>query len=192
MPGETATTTGLTTLTINSTEASGSTYNAFDDKQVKGMANAQTEHAKRYMFNSTNQVMRRMEQFRRTGVHKSTGLRDLRLALNNNQRIKEQDVTSDLLDYYVKEYISNNGGGGKDFDLSINNWAFWSAGSLSYGRLNLSANGDLGTQNKAEGFILGADINYGDKSLFGILSGTFLNPSISSENVMISFGISVN
>ena len=50
------------------------------------MANAQTEHAKKYMFNSTNQVMRRMEQFRRTGVHKSTGLRDLRLALNNNQR----------------------------------------------------------------------------------------------------------
>ncbi len=168
MPGETATTTGLTTLTINSTEASGSTYNAFDDKQVKGMANAQTEHAKRYMFNSTNQVMRRMEQFRRTGVHKSTGLRDLRLALNNSQRSKDQDVTSDLLDYYVKEYISNDGGGGKDFDLKINNWAFWSAGSLSYGRLNLSANGDLGTQNKAEGFILGADINYGDKSLFGI------------------------
>ena len=168
MPGESATTTGLTTLTINSTEASGSTYNAFDDKQVKGMANAQTEHAKRYMFNSTNQVMRRMEQFRRTGVHKSTGLRDLRLALNNNHRSKDQDVASDLLDYYVKEYISNNEGGGKDFDLSINNWAFWSAGSLSYGRLNLSANGDLGTQNKAEGFILGADINYGDKSLFGI------------------------
>ncbi len=168
MPGESATTTGLTTLTINSTEASGSTYDAFDDKQVKGMANAQTEHAKRYMFNSTNQVMRRMEQFRRTGVHKSTGFRDLRLALNNNQRSKDQDVTSDLLDYYVKEYMSNNGGGGKDFDLKINNWAFWSAGSLSYGRLNLSANGDLGTQNKAEGFILGADINYGDKSLFGI------------------------
>ncbi len=168
MPGESATTTAVTTLTINSTDASGSTYDAFDDKQVKGMANAQTEHAKRYMFNSTNQVMRRMEQFRRTGVHKSTGLRDLRLALNNNQRSKDQDVTSDLLDYYVKEYMSNNGGGGKDFDLKINNWAFWSAGSISYGRLNLSANGDLGTQNKAEGFILGADINYGDKSLFGI------------------------
>ena len=168
MPGESATTTAVTTLTINSTDASGSTYDAFDDKQVKGMANAQTEHAKRYMFNSTNQIMRRMEQFRRTGVHKSTGLRDLRLALNNNQRSKDQDVTSDLLDYYVKEYMSNNGGGGKDFDLKINNWAFWSAGSLSYGRLNLSANGDLGTQNKAEGFILGADINYGDKSLFGI------------------------
>ena len=166
--GESATVSGLTTLTINSTEASGSTYNAFDDKQVKGMANAQTEHAKRYMFNSTNQVMRRMEQFRRTGVHKSTGLRDLRLALNHNLNSKNQNVPSELIDYYVKEYIHNNGGGGKDFDLKINNWAFWSAGSLSYGRLNISANGDLGTKNRAEGFIIGTDVNYGDKSLFGI------------------------
>ena len=32
--GESATVSGQTTLTINSTEASGSTYNAFDDKQV--------------------------------------------------------------------------------------------------------------------------------------------------------------
>ena len=168
MPGETATTTGLTTLTINSTEASGSTYNAFDDKQVKGMANAQTEHAKRFMFNSTNQVMRRMEQFRRTGVHKSIGLRDLRLLLNNKQKNNNQNVPSELLDYYVKEYISSDGIGDKDFDLSINNWAFWGAGSLSYGRLNFSTSGDLGTKNRTEGFIIGADINYGDKSLFGI------------------------
>ena len=168
MPGESATTTGLTTLTINSTEASGSTYNAFDDKQVNGMANAQTEHAKRYMFNSTNQVMRRMEQFRRTGVHKSTRLSDLRLALNNKQKNKNQNVPSELLDYYVKEYMANNGGGGKDTDLNVNNWAFWSAGSLSYGRLNFSAGGDLGTKNRTEGFIIGSDINYGDKSLFGI------------------------
>ena len=32
--GESATTTATTTLTINSTDASGSTYDAFDDKQV--------------------------------------------------------------------------------------------------------------------------------------------------------------
>ena len=63
--GESATVSGQTTLTINSTEASGSTYNQFDDNQVSGIVNAQTEHAKRFMFNTTNQVMRRMEQFRR-------------------------------------------------------------------------------------------------------------------------------
>jgi len=166
MPGETATSTGQTTLTINSTEASGSTYNAFDDKQVKGMANAQTEHAKGYMFNATNQVMRRMEQFRRTGVHKSTGLSDLKFGFINSQKNNNQDVPAELLDHYVKKYIPNNGS--KDFDLTLNDWAFWSAGSLSYGRLNFSTSGDLGTKNRTEGFIIGADINYSDKSLFGI------------------------
>ena len=168
MPGESATTTGLTTLTINSTDASGSTYNAFDDKQVKGMANAQTEHAKRFMFNSTNQVMRRMEQFRRTGVHKSTGLGDLKFAFISSQKNNNQDVPPELLDHYVKKYIPNGGGGEKYFDLTLNDWAFWSAGSLSYGRLNFSNSGDLGTKNRTEGFIIGADINYSDKSLFGI------------------------
>ena len=49
------------------------------------MVNAQTEHAKRFMFNSTNQVMRRMEQFRRVGINKSTGFKDIRLTLANNQ-----------------------------------------------------------------------------------------------------------
>ena len=164
--GESATVSGQTTLTINSTEASGSTYNAFDDKQVKGMVNAQTEHAKGYMFNATNQVMRRMEQFRRTGVHKSTGLSDLKFGFINSQKNNNQDVPPELLDHYVKKYIPNNGS--KDFDLTLNDWAFWSAGSLSYGRLNFSASGDLGTKNRTEGFIIGADINYSDKSLFGI------------------------
>ena len=62
--GETATTTGLTTLTISSIEASGSTHQAFDDKQLAGMVEAQTESVKRWMFNSTNSVMGRMEQYR--------------------------------------------------------------------------------------------------------------------------------
>ena len=97
MPGETATSTGQTTLTINSTEASDSTYNAFDDKQVKGMVNAQTEHAKRFMFNTTNQVMRRMEQFRRVGINKSTSIKDVRLVLANKQNNLQGSHTTRII-----------------------------------------------------------------------------------------------
>ena len=102
--GESATVSGQTTLTINSTEASGSTYNAFDDKQVSGMVNAQTEHAKRFMFNTTNQVMRRMEQFRRIGINKSTRFKDIKLALANNQNNYKEHIPPELLDYYFDEY----------------------------------------------------------------------------------------
>ena len=94
--GESVTVSGKTTLTINSTEASGSTYNAFDDKQVSGMVNAQTEHAKRFMFNTTNQVMRRMEQFRRIGINKSTRFKDIKLALANNQNNYKKHIQPEL------------------------------------------------------------------------------------------------
>ena len=47
MPGETATVSGLTTLTISSVEASGSTFNPFDDKQDKGIAKGQLANSKR-------------------------------------------------------------------------------------------------------------------------------------------------
>ena len=79
--GETATVSGLTTLTISSLEASGSTHQAFNDKQLSGIVEAQTESMKRHMYNSTNSIMDRMEQFRRTGDNKGLQLNDFRLAL---------------------------------------------------------------------------------------------------------------
>ena len=81
--GETATTSGLTTLNSqNRLEATGSTYQAFNDKQLSGIVEAQTESMKRHMFNSTNSIMNRMEQFRRTGDNKGLQLNDFRLSLH--------------------------------------------------------------------------------------------------------------
>ncbi len=68
------------------------------------MVNAQTEHAKRFMFNTTNQVMRRMEQFRRIGINKSTRFKDIKLALANNQNNYKEHIPPELLDYYFDEY----------------------------------------------------------------------------------------
>jgi len=180
--GESATVSGQTTLTINSTEASGSTYNAFDDKQVKGMVNAQTEHAKRFMFNTTNQVMRRMEQFRRVGINKSTSIKDVRLVLADKHNNYKDHIPPELLNYYIDEYknLSTENINNliselpltkylkENYGMTPKNWAFWSAGSINKGRLNFSSDGDLGIINRTEGFILGADVNYNKGSLFGI------------------------
>ena len=179
--GESATVSGQTTLTINSTEASGSTYNAFDDKQVSGMANAQTEHAKRFMFNTTNQVMRRMEQFRRVGINKSTQIKDMRLTLANQNNYNEQ-IPTELFDHYIDKYKNSSSENINDliselpltkylkenYGMTPNNWAFWSAGSIQKGRLNLSSDGDLGIINRTESFMVGADVNYDKGSLFGL------------------------
>ena len=47
MPGETATTSTQINLTIESIEASGSTYNVFDDEELVGMVDAENESASR-------------------------------------------------------------------------------------------------------------------------------------------------
>ena len=165
--GESATVSGQTTLTINSTEASGSTYNAFDDKQVSGMVNAQTEHAKRFMFNTTNQVMRRMEQFRRVGINKSTSIKDIRLVLAENQNNYKDHIPPELFNYYIEEYKNLSAENvdnfvselplskylKENFGMTPNNWAFWTAGSISKGRLGFGTDNDLGTTNKTEGYI---------------------------------------
>ena len=79
MPGETATTTGLTTLTISSVEASESTYNAFDDKQLKGIVEAHNESIKHSLTQSTDSILRRMEQYRRLGNNQSVKIQDLKM-----------------------------------------------------------------------------------------------------------------
>ncbi len=180
--GESATVSGQTTLTINSTEASGSTYTAFNDKQVSGMINAQTEYAKRFMFNTTNQVMRRMEQFRRVGINKSTRIKDMRLTLANDQNNYSKQIPTELFDYYIDEYKNLSAKNVDDlisklpltkylkenYNMTPKDWAFWTAGSINKGRLNLSSVGDLGIINRTESFIVGADVNYDKGSLFGL------------------------
>ena len=185
--GETATTQGLTTLTISSLEASGSTHQAFNDKQLSGIVEAQTESIKRHMYNSTNSIMDRMEQFRRTGENKSLQLNDFRLVLteqgvNNHTHAK---LAKHYLQKYSKEFADKQGLDLTDnniekfiselplskymkqeFNLKPNKWAMWSVGSLSKGGLDFSV-GQLGRKNESNGFTLGADLDWSDNSLLG-------------------------
>ena len=62
--GESATVSGLTTLSINSTESDD--YNVFDDKELVGIVEGQSENAKRFIYSSTNAVLERMEWYRTT------------------------------------------------------------------------------------------------------------------------------
>ena len=185
--GETATTQGLTTLTISSLEASGSTHQAFNDKQLSGIVEAQTESMKRHMYNSTNSIMDRMEQFRRTGDNKGLQLNDFRLALAD-QGVNEHThakLAKHYLQKYSKEVADKRGFDmtenniekfitelplskymKQEFGLKPNKWAMWSAGSLSKGGLDLSV-GQLGRKNESNGFTVGADLDWTDNSLLG-------------------------
>ena len=211
--GETATVSGTTTLTINSIEASGSTHEAFDDKQLSAMVSAQTESVKRWMFNSTNTVLDRMEQYRRTGENSSLSLNNIKLALANKGI--NQSVESQLAEHYIKKYSQlglDSKGISKDsvnnfiselpltkymkngFGLKPNKWAIWSNGLISTGGIDFDIN-QLGRKNETNGFTMGADINLTENSLFGFAlreedeDVTISNngSKFNSDNINISF-----
>jgi len=185
--GETATTSGLTILTIESLEASGSTHQAFNDKQLSGIVEAQTESMKRHMFNSTNSIMDRMEQFRKTGDNKGLQLNDFRLTLMDQGT--DNHTHAKLVNHYLQKYskeVSDKKGFNltekniekfitelplskymkQEFGLKPKKWVMWSAGSISQGGLNFSV-GQLGRKNKSNGFTVGADLDRSDNSLLG-------------------------
>ena len=185
--GETVTVSGSTVLTIQSLEASGSTHQAFNDNQLSGIVEAQTESMKRHMFNSTNSIMDRMEQFRRTGDNKGLQLNDFRLSLIDqgvdnhthaklakhylqkySKKVADKQGLS-LTDNNIEKFISElplSKYMKQEFNLKPNKWAMWSVGSLSKGGLNFNV-GQLGRRNESNGFTLGADLDWSDNSLLG-------------------------
>ena len=186
MPGETATTTGLTTLTIKSVEASESTYNAFDDKQLKGIVEAHNESIKNSLTQSTNSILRRMEQYRRFENNQSFKIQDLKFVFND--RSSDGNIEKRLIEHYSKEIIgkmkiknytasylanlmSNNS------DAEYNNWVWWASGSINKGSLNFRSD-QLGRQTDSTGFVIGADIDYDNNSLLGF---AFRNDDITTS-----------
>ena len=182
--GETATVSGLTTLSINSTEASGSTFNVFDDKQLTGVIDAQSESAKKFMLNSTNTLLNRMEVFRNTNEHKSTNFKDLNLdfditdkqsspyakfldlyLIKNDSNLKtklsEKNIDKFVTDLPLSQYLKN------EFGLVPKKWKIWSSGSITKGRTKFSID-KLSKISSSNGLTIGIDKVIKKNTLFGI------------------------
>ena len=185
MPGESATTTGLTILTIESVEASESTYNAFDDKQLKGIVEAHNESIKNSLSQSTDSILRRMEQYRRFENNQSLKIQDLKLVLND--RSSDGNVEKRLIEHYskeivgkmkIKDYTASSLANlmGDNSDTKYNDWVWWASGSINKGSLNFRSD-QLGRQTDSNGFVIGADIDYDFNSLLGF---AFRNDDITT------------
>jgi len=64
--GGTATVFGAASITITSTEATDNPFDVFDDKELVGIVEGQSESAKRFIYSSTYSVLERMEWYRTT------------------------------------------------------------------------------------------------------------------------------
>ena len=182
--GESATVSGLTTLTINSTEATGSTFNVFDDKQLTGVIDAQAESAKRFMFNSTNTILDRMENYRELNEHKGIKFQDINLDFdittkdaypyaklldvylikndtNKETKLSEKNIEKFITELPLSQYLKT------EFGLIPKKWKIWSSGSITIGKTNLSL-GKLGKNNLSKGLTIGMDKVIKKDTLFGI------------------------
>ena len=182
--GETATVSGLTTLTINSTEASGSTFNVFDDKQLIGVIDAQSESAKKFIFNSTNTILDRMEIYRNTKEIKSINFKDLNIDFdvtnkdsypyaklldlylikndtNIGTKLSKKNIEKFVKDLPLSQYLK------KEFGLVPKKWMIWSSGSITKGKTKFSLD-KLGKTSFSDGLTIGIDKIVKKNTLFGI------------------------
>ena len=210
LDGESATISGTTTLTINSIEASESTFDAFDDKQLKGIVEAHNESIKSSLTQSTNSVLRRMEQYRRLGNNQSVKIQDFKFALND--KFNDENISKRLLEHYskefvekinIKDYMSSNLTSmiGNNSNPQYKDWVWWATGSINTGSLNFRSD-QLGRRIDSNGFVIGADIDYDNNSLFGLafriddiitdVSTNGTKSSSNGKNIMMYHTLKVN
>ncbi len=193
MPGETATTSTQINLTIESIEASGSTYNVFDDEELVGMVDAENESASRLARNSLDSVLDRLHEFRLRKENKGFSGNNISLQVNLNDLSKNYQ---DIINHYASKgltslvsYAENK----KRKDTVNNDWQYWFNGKISTGRSGLK-NNKLGKQNDMDTITIGFD-KLANNTLFGIafnladdetdISNFGTNLKMRAENVML-------
>ena len=182
--GGTATVSGEATITITSTEASDSTFDVFDDKQLVGIVEGQSESSKRFIYNSTNSVLERMEWYRTTKKNDSIKFKDLGLSIDitnkdtypyaklldlyllkgdvkKEQKLSEENIEKFINDLPLSKYLKN------EFGLIPRKWKIWSSGYITNGKIKLKT----GKQNQdfdTDALTIGIDKIIKKNTLFGI------------------------
>ena len=182
--GGTATVSGEATITITSTEASDSTFDVFDDKQLVGIVEGQSESSKRFIYNSTNSVLERMEWYRTTKKNDSIKFKDLGLSIDitnkdtypyaklldlyllkgdvkKEQKLSEENIEKFINDLPLSKYLKN------EFGLIPRKWKIWSSAYIKKGKIKLKT----GKENQAfdtNALVIGMDKIIKKNTLFGI------------------------
>ena len=193
MPGETATTSNTINLTVESIEASGSTYNIFDDKELVGIVDAENESASRLARNSMDSVLDRIHEFRLRKENKGFNESNISLQVNLNELNKNYQS---IINHYASKGLTSLAKYTKKTKKTYtvtNNWQYWLNGKFSGGRTGLTAN-KLGKENDMDTITIGFD-KLANNTLFGIafnladdetdISNSGTNLKMRSENLML-------
>ena len=182
--GGTATVSGTASISITSTEASDNTFDVFDDQQLVGIVEGQSESSKRFIYNSTNSVLERMEWYRTTKKNDSIKFKDLGLSIDitnkdtypyaklldlyllkgdvkKEQKLSEENIEKFINDLPLSKYLKN------EFGLIPRKWKVWSSGYITNGKIKLKA-GKENQEFDSNTLTIGMDKIIKKNTLFGI------------------------
>ncbi|MDA7812376.1 autotransporter domain-containing protein [Candidatus Pelagibacter sp.] len=180
--GESATVSGLTTLSINSTESDD--YNVFDDKELVGIVEGQSENAKRFIYSSTNSILERMEWYRTTKKNENIKFQDIGIDIditnkdtypyaklldayllkgdvNKEQKLSNKNIEKFINELPLSKYLKN------EFGMVPRKWKIWSSGYLKKGKIKLKS-GKVNQEFDSDALTLGMDKIIRKNTLFGI------------------------
>ena len=180
--GESATVSGLTTLSINSTESDD--YNVFDDKELVGIVEGQSENAKRFIYSSTNSILERMEWYRTTKKNDNIKFQDIGIDIditnkdtypyaklldayllkgdvNKEQKLSNKNIEKFINELPLSKYLKN------EFGMVPRKWKIWSSGYLKKGKIKLKS-GKVNQEFDSDALTIGMDKIIRKNTLFGI------------------------
>ena len=182
--GGTATVFGAASITITSTEATDNPFDVFDDKELVGIVEGQSESAKRFIYSSTYPVLERMEWYRTTKKNDNIKFQDIGIDIditnkdtypyaklldayllkgdvNKEQKLSNKNIEKFINELPLSKYLKN------EFGMVPRKWKIWSSGYLKKGKIKLKS-GKVNQEFDSDALTLGMDKIIRKNTLFGI------------------------
>ena len=182
--GGTATVYGAASITITSTEATDNPFDVFDDKELVGIVEGQSENAKRFIYSSTNVVLERMEWYRTTKKNENIKFQDIGIDIditnkdtypyaklldayllkgnvNREQKLSNKNIEKFVNELPLSKYLKN------EFGMVPRKWKVWSSGYFKKGKIKLQS-GKVNQEFDSDALTLGIDKILRKNTLFGI------------------------
>jgi len=182
--GGTATVYGSASISITSTEATDNPFNVFDDKELVGIVEGQSESAKRFIYSSTNSILERMEWYRTTKKKENIKFEDIGIDIditnkdtypyaklldayllkgnvNKEQKLSNKNIEKFINELPLSQYLKN------EFGMVPRKWKVWSSGYFKKGKIKLKS-GKVNQEFDSDALTLGMDKIIRKNTLFGI------------------------
>jgi len=182
--GGTATVFGAASISITSTEATDNPFDVFDDKELVGIVEGQSENAKRFIYSSTNSILERMEWYRTKKKNDNIKFQDIGIDIditnkdtypyaklldayllkgdvNKEQKLSNKNIEKFINELPLSKYLKN------EFGMVPRKWKVWSSGYLKKGKIKLKS-GKVNQEFDSDALTIGMDKIIRKNTLFGI------------------------